>query len=332
MAQNGPEHRETGIASGTAGGEANGMIDEVKGAAQDVAEQARAAGASLLDQASSLGGTIKQGLSDQVEHQKNGIADRLSAVAERAQTSAGDLRDQEAWLGNLLGRGADELQGLAEEIRRNDVADILGSVEVFARRQPALFMGATVALGFALARFVGSGPTAADRYNEPSVARERDTPWQLGQYRFPAPPADIGSDRGRGQHLMTPTQETRSVGELLRDLASDAATLIRQELALARTEAHDKLQQTITAAVELVVGSLLAFAALIVLLDALVYGLTEAGLERWLAALIVGGVVAGIGFLLVRKGQNDLSATRLAPERTAASIRKDVNMVKEQVS
>ena len=171
MAQHRPEHRETGITSGAVAGEANGMIDEVKGAAQDVAEQARAAGSSLLDEASSLGGTIKQGLSDQVEYQKNGIADRLSAVAERAQTSASDLRAQEAWLGNLLGRGADELQGLAEEIRRNDVAGLLGSVEVFARRQPALFMGATVALGFALARFVGGGPTASDGYSEP-FARE----------------------------------------------------------------------------------------------------------------------------------------------------------------
>ena len=123
----------------------------------------------MLDEASSLGGTVKQGLSDQVERQKNGIADRLSAVAERTQATASDLRDQEAWLGNLLGRGADELQGIAEEIRRNDVADILGSVEVFARR-PALFMGATVALGFALARFVGSGPRATGG-NEP-FARE----------------------------------------------------------------------------------------------------------------------------------------------------------------
>ena len=131
---------------------------------------------------------------------------------------------------------------------------------------------------------------------------------------------------------MTPTQETRSIGELLRDLASDSATLIRQELVLARTEAQDKLQQTLTASVELVIGSLLAFAALIVLLDALVYGLTEAGMERWLAALLVGGVVAVIGFLLVRKGQKDLAATRLAPERTAANLRKDLDLVKEQVS
>ena len=126
--------------------------------------------------------------------------------------------------------------------------------------------------------------------------------------------------------------ESRSIGDLLRDLASDSAHLIRQELTLARTEAQEKVYQTTNAMTALIAGALLAFAALIVLLDALVYGLTDAGLERWLAALIVGGVVAAIGFLLVRKGQHELSATRLVPERTMASVRKDVNMVKEQVS
>jgi hypothetical protein len=131
---------------------------------------------------------------------------------------------------------------------------------------------------------------------------------------------------------MAPTQESRSIGELLRDLANDSTALIRQELTLARTEAQEKLHQSITAVVLMVAGGFLGFAALIVLLDALVYGLTEAGIERWLAALIVGGVVAAIGFLLVRKGQNDLSATRLTPDRTAASVRKDINLVKEQVS
>jgi uncharacterized membrane protein YqjE len=131
---------------------------------------------------------------------------------------------------------------------------------------------------------------------------------------------------------MATVQESRSVGELVRDLANDVTNLVRQELNLARTEAQDKLHQTIAAVVAMIAGALLAFAALIVLLDALVYGLTEAGLERWLAALIVGGVVAIVGFILVRKGQKDLSATRLAPDRTTANVRKDINLVKEQVS
>lgn len=131
---------------------------------------------------------------------------------------------------------------------------------------------------------------------------------------------------------MTPAPESRSIGELLRDLAGDSANLIRQELRLARTETEDKFHQSMSAFVAVIAGALLAFAALIVLLDALVFGLVEAGLERWLAALIVAGVVAAIGYLLVRKGQNDLSATRLAPERTVANVRKDLDLVKEQVS
>ena len=79
-------------------------------------------------------------------------------------------------------------------------------------------------------------------------------------------------------------------------------------------------------------GALVALAALIVLLEAAVYGLTRAGLEQWLAALIVGGVVGIVGFVLVRKGQNELAAARLAPERTVASVRKDLDLVKEQLS
>lgn len=145
---------------------AGGVAEQAEGAARDVAEEARAAGASLRREVGGLGSTIKQGLSDQVERRKNGIADRLSTVAERVQATAGDLHEREVWLGSLLGRGASELQGIAEEIRRNDVPGILGSVEVFARRQPALFMGATVALGFALTRFVGAGPVERDDRSE----------------------------------------------------------------------------------------------------------------------------------------------------------------------
>ena len=143
------------MSQGQAADQARSVTEEIKGAADDVAREARAAGESVRQEVSGLGSTIKQGLSDQVERQKNGIADRLNAVAKRAHATAGDLRDQEAWLGNLLGRGADELAGIAEEIRRNDVPGLLGSVEVFARRQPALFMGATVALGFALSALRG---------------------------------------------------------------------------------------------------------------------------------------------------------------------------------
>jgi hypothetical protein len=162
MAQHGHED----IASGSTADQGRGVVEEAKGAARDVIGEARAAGSSVAREAAGLGSTIKQGLSNQVEQQKNGIADRIGAVAERAQRAADELQDQEAWLGNLLGRGARELQGVAGDIRNNDVAGLIGSAEVFARRQPALFMGAAVALGFALTRVVRAGSEASGGYRQ----------------------------------------------------------------------------------------------------------------------------------------------------------------------
>ena len=131
---------------------------------------------------------------------------------------------------------------------------------------------------------------------------------------------------------MSQSIDSRSLADLLRDLAGGTSTLLRQELSLARAETQDKLHQIIAVLVAMLGGALLAFAGLIILLDALVYGLVEAGMERWLAALVVGGVVALVGLLVAWKAQSELSATRLAPERSAASFRKDVDMLREQVS
>lgn len=141
-------------------------LGETAQVTQEQGRGTRADNKAPTQEGSGLADALRQGLSDQVELRKNGIADRLSAVAARAQRSAGDLRRDEPWLGELVGRGAEELDALALELRHNDVGDLMGSVETFARRQPALFMGATVALGYALTRFVGAGAwhEPADRY------------------------------------------------------------------------------------------------------------------------------------------------------------------------
>ncbi len=125
--------------------------------------------------------------------------------------------------------------------------------------------------------------------------------------------------------------EGRSVGQLLRDLADDVTRLIRDELALARSEASDNLHRMVTAVISIVGGALLGLAALMVLLDAVVMGLSN-HMPDWMAAVIVGGVVGLVGFILVYQGQKNLSAGSLAPRRTAESVRKDIHLVKEQVS
>lgn len=167
-----------------------GIADAAKGAAADVMDQARAAGATLQGEAGGLASTLRQGLEAQAEQQKHRIADRIGQLAERVQKSADDLRGDEAWLAQLMERGARELGGVADDIARNDVAGILGSAEVFVRRQPALFVGAAVALGFALTRVARSGDDSHDRY----PGRDRSDSTDESRY-FPQPTGRVGVRR-----------------------------------------------------------------------------------------------------------------------------------------
>ncbi len=122
-------------------------------------------------------------------------------------------------------------------------------------------------------------------------------------------------------------KDDRSLGELFGDLAGQTGTLVREEVALAKAE----LTQTATQAGKdigvLVIGGAVAYAGLLALLAAVILALATV-LPAWLAALIVGLVVAGVGALLLQRGRAALAHTDLAPRQTMATLAADVDAVK----
>ena len=127
------------------------------------------------------------------------------------------------------------------------------------------------------------------------------------------------------------TPESRSISDVIRDVVLDTRTLIKGELDLVRSEAGDKLNRVVMAVVVILGGTLLGFSALNILLAAIVQAMTHY-MPAWLAAVIVGVVVAIIGLILVMSGKKALEADKLVPQRTADSLGKDANMVKGKVS
>ena len=118
------------------------------------------------------------------------------------------------------------------------------------------------------------------------------------------------------------------LGEIIGSLATDLQDLVRGEVRLARAELDQKLDRLIMAAIWLVGGALVAFAGLVVLLQAAAFGLSHV-LPIWASFLIVGLLILILGALLARSGLAMLSLKTLAPNRSAASLQKDVNLVKE---
>jgi hypothetical protein len=130
------------------------------------------------------------------------------------------------------------------------------------------------------------------------------------------------------------TNDERSLGTLVADLTRESTTLVQQEVALARAEVSEKVSQVGTALASLIIGGLVLFAGLLKLLDAAIYGIGEMfppDLGPWLAALIVGAIVAIIGMVMLQKGRRNLKPEHLAPQRTVDSLKRDTEFAKEQV-
>jgi len=103
--------------------------------------------------AAGLAGQVKQRLTSSATDRKAGIADRLDEVAESLNKSSEQFAGKQDWIAGAIARGGTELGTLASSLRETDPADLLQQVQGFARRQPGLFIGASLVAGFAVARF-----------------------------------------------------------------------------------------------------------------------------------------------------------------------------------
>lgn len=138
---------------------------------------------------------------------------------------------------------------------------------------------------------------------------------------------------------MAQTEESRPLGELLGSLAGDISTLFRKEIQLAKAEASEKLSETMAGAVSLIIGAVLALGALGVLLSAIVLllasFLVSLGVELTLANAVSAGivtiVVGIIAWTFISRGLNALSTRNLNLNRTAASLGRDADIVKERL-
>jgi hypothetical protein len=144
----------------------------------------------------------------------------------------------------------------------------------------------------------------------------------------------IESSEGAGH-----VSRQESIPGLLKDIRDQTTLLMRQEVALARTEVSEKISKIAKNSVYLAAGALLSLAALVVLLQGLSW-LVELWLENtrldrhstWLAFCIVGLVAATIGAITARKGARTIKRENLVPEKTIESLKEDKAWMRRKVS
>lgn len=124
--------------------------------------------------------------------------------------------------------------------------------------------------------------------------------------------------------------DPRSLADLVKELRDESVALVREEVALVKTEMSEKASTVGRSTGLLIAGGAIAHLGLIFLLLAASYGLYVAiGLAGlpvhalWIAPLIVGVVVGGVGLAMFSSAKRTLTNISPMPERTKTSLKED---------
>jgi Putative Actinobacterial Holin-X, holin superfamily III len=127
-----------------------------------------------------------------------------------------------------------------------------------------------------------------------------------------------------------PALRDHSIGELVKDLATETSTLVRQEIDLAKAEMTDRGKRAGKGVGMLAAGAVVAVLAFGALTAGLIAAL-DLAMPTWLAALIVTVVYGAIAAVLVQIGRKQVQeAAPPVPEETIESVKEDVQWAKSR--
>jgi H+/gluconate symporter-like permease len=127
------------------------------------------------------------------------------------------------------------------------------------------------------------------------------------------------------------TTQPNSIPGLLRELRDEATTLVQQQVALAKVELKENVSRLGGHLAKIAVGGVVTFVGAIVLLIGIGHllgvlleaaGFREAT-AQWLGLVIVGLIVAVIGWVLLSKARKALASESIAPRQTIETLKAD---------
>jgi hypothetical protein len=128
---------------------------------------------------------------------------------------------------------------------------------------------------------------------------------------------------------MIAVDPVRNIVDLASNAVSKAADLVQLEFRLARSELAEKIDAWKAGFGLVLAGAVFAIGALVLLLQAAVAALVEAGMRPSIASLIVGLASLVLAGLLGFLGRKRFVA--MNPDRTFDQLSRDKRMVQEQM-
>jgi len=131
------------------------------GAAPTAADTTR----RLKDSANTVIDRTKQVAVDKAQEGVQQLASGVQSATTAMRRIADDVDGDNHLIGAALRKSADTIEQATRALSEGDLSRVADDVNGFARRQPAIFLGASFALGFALAR-IGKAALESSRRDD----------------------------------------------------------------------------------------------------------------------------------------------------------------------
>lgn len=139
-----------------------------------------------------------------------------------------------------------------------------------------------------------------------------------------------GDGTGHDPSLARESYGRTAIGQLVRDLADDTRTLVRQEVQLAKMEVAHGVKRVAKDSAWIGAGAAVVAVGGLCLVLALALGLGALLGSYWLGTLITGGVLLIVGGLFAWKGVRDLKKGGLMPRGSVDSLKTDRDWAKRE--
>jgi ElaB/YqjD/DUF883 family membrane-anchored ribosome-binding protein len=123
----------------------------------DIRHKAESTAANVAEQA-------QQTAEIKLASQKDQAADTLHTLAEAIRDGGQRMGQEQPQIASLAGQAATKVDEASRYVREHEVRDFISEAEDFARREPLIFLGGALAVGFLAARFLkASSPQRQNR-------------------------------------------------------------------------------------------------------------------------------------------------------------------------
>src|SRR6476659_1123090 len=128
------------------------------------------------------------------------------------------------------------------------------------------------------------------------------------------------------------SSDSRTLGQIVKELSADISTLFRSEIALLKLEIKDTVAKLGGGTAMFAGAVFLALFGLAFLFVTITLGLVALGVPAWLSTLIVTVVLFAGAAVLAFMGKKKFAAVEFVPNDSIQQIKSDVESIKSDIA